>query len=269
MSDEIWYPNGTKRVGVDVAKRVLINIIAEAGVGKSHLVAQLAADPDYGPDEILVFMTEDATATYDAPVNIVRVEGFDQVAETLDQVIAAHKEGRRVPKVVIWDSVSGSGDWQMEGYSRSPITSRGGARDKIAEYGDLLEQARIMFLNIRDRLPCDVVNMITCWTNPKTSKVELCIPGAAVPANLTRWSGVTLHMKAEEIKYDPAVDKPKPAAHRTIGCDETGKPLGVLINRYFYTMNSGEIQAKGHHNLALRERAILPDILRRIHGGSK
>lgn len=40
---------------------------------------------------------------------------------------------------------------------------------------------------------------------------------------------------------------------------------GIAIDRYVNTQDSGEFLGKGHENLAIREWAYLPDLLRRIH----
>jgi hypothetical protein len=71
--------------------------------------------------------------------------------------------------------------------------------------------------------------------------------------------------------FDPMKGIPAPAPHREVAFNEAGAPIiengaGIVINRYFYTRDAGEVMAKGHPNLAVRERAVLPEILRRIRG---
>lgn len=122
-------------------------------------------------------------------------------------------------------------------------------------------------VRLRDGVPCDVVALVTTFESAFSPIPELALPGKVIPKNLTRLTNVTLYMKAERVTFDPnAPPNVVEAAHRTIGRDEQGRLTGEVVNRFFYTMNTGEIQAKGHHNLALRERAVLPDVLRKLHG---
>lgn len=268
---DIWYPNGTRVLGVDLADNTLINIAGESGVGKSRLGRQLWEDPDYGPDEVLIAMSEaHARTTYQLPGRVIPWRSLNEVSEIVRGLRAAAKEGRRVPKVLFVDSLSGGGDQEMTGYNEDPILSKGGARDKLAEYGRFGDDVRAFYTSISADLPCDVVVVMTTKEGPKG--VELCIPGNVVPANFTRWAAVTLYMKQHETLFDPAVDKPAPRPHRSIDIDETvSPPVGRVINRYFYSRSVGEVKAKGHDNLRGVEPAYLPAILRKIHGkeGSK
>lgn len=279
---EIWYPNGTKRVGVDTNKKLLLNVMGKSGVGKSHLIRQAALDPEIGPDKMLVLMSEDSTTTYDTEVPIVRVTNLTDVEEILTQLIAARNEKREIPEYLFWDSVSGTGDWQFVGYDeQQPFRTNNDKRLVEKEYGDFASESRKIFVKLRDILPCDVICMWTTFERPAPEivkgsgdrpdkilpMVEILVPGRVLPANSVRWSGVCLYMKAVTTDYSPEQgEQPKPALHRTIGMNENGQPLGKVINRYLFTMDTGEFAAKGHHNLALRERAILPDVLRKIHG---
>ena len=262
---DIWYPNGTKVLGVDLADNTLINIAGESGVGKSRLIRQLLEDPEYGLDEVLIAMSEaHARTTYKLPGRIVPWESLAEIDEIIKGLRAAVKEGRRVPKILAVDSLSGGGDHEMTGYNDDPILTKAGARDKLAEYGKFGDDVRAFYERLNTvELPCDVVVMMT--TKEGAKGVELCIPGNIVPANWTRWAAVTLYMKQSETIFDPKVDKPQPRPHRTIHVDEDSG-MGRVINRYFYSMNVGEVKAKGHDNLALKEVAYLPAILRKIHG---
>jgi hypothetical protein len=100
---------------------------------------------------------------------------------------------------------------------------------------------------------------------------ELAVPGKMIPKNFTRLTSTCLHMRAIMGTFDPMKGIPAPAPHREVAFNEAGAPIiengaGIVINRYFYTRDAGEVMAKGHPNLAVRERAVLPEILRRIHG---
>lgn len=263
----MWLPPGTQQA-VASSKKALINILGRSGVGKSHLVYQLARDRDYGPESVLVLMSEDSTATYDAPVNIKRVTALGDVEQTVVALIDAGKRGRVLPRIVVWDSLSGTMDYQQRFYAENPMLSKAGQRDKLAEYGDLGQRFTELMIFLRDQIPTDIVVLTTTTEGPLNTLPEICVPGKITPRHLTRLSTCTLYMRSEEKKYDPVQGVPPESPHRTIGYDETGAPLGVLVNRYFITQDTGEVMAKGHRTLGLRERAILPDVLRKIHGSN-
>lgn len=272
-SNEISYPSLGFRAGVPRTK--VFGVVAGAsGVGKSHLVRQVALDPRFRDGGLAVIMAEDATATYgDAVVDrhIFPVKTVAQASAVVSEFVRLAKQGKRVPGVLFVDSLSGIVDYQMQEYKKNPLVSeKTGNRDKFAEFGDLGEQVRDFALLCRDDAPMDVIWLITT-TEPFGQPPEYAVAGKVIPTNLARWTSVTLYMKAREDKADPekiavAGDKAE-APHRTIGRDEGGQPTGAVINRFFMTMNNGEVQAKGHRSLALIERAVLPEVLIKIKRG--
>ena len=259
---EISYPQ-TSRVVTAATGKIIVGIVGESGSGKSFLVHQLANDPDYGPDEILVLMSEDATASYDAPVHVVKVDSFDDVLNSINELGAMHAKGLRVPKVIFYDSPSGTGHDEMESYEANPIITKGGARDKLAEYGDFGDRFIRTMRRFQRRCPSDVIILVTS-NEGQGVRPELILPGKVAPKNFTSLTSVTLHLKAVSSKVEADKGEPPAAAHRTV----SKLPEGgyEVINRYFYTQNSGEIHAKGNKNLNIRERAIIGDVLRAIHG---
>jgi hypothetical protein len=270
MTDSlISYPNAA-RVVTSQLKKIVLGVIGRSGVGKSHLVYQLARDADYGPDEVLVVMSEDATSTYDSPVHVVHVESIAHILATVDELARLAAQGKRIPKVLVWDSPSGTGDDEMEAFEVNPNLTKKGERDKLSEYGDFGKAMTAVMRRFHKRCPCDVIVLMTSHEGDVGRAPELAVPGKMTPKNFTRLTSSCLHMCAIKGTFDPAQGIPPPAPHRTIAFDERGKPilengLGIIIQRYMYTQDAGEVMAKGHHALAVRERAVLPEILKKIH----
>lgn len=279
---DTWVPPGTVAAYKGI-KSCNVIVYGKSGVGKSHLVYHLIHDAElfpglprgvaYGdPREIVVWMAEDSTTTYDDPLpNIRRVKSIDELIMSLEETRDAALAGMKMPRIGVVDSISGICDYQMKAYkAEQPFRGKSGARDKLAEYGDLGEQMIEALLIGRDEIPFDMVWMCTTWEPGGNMPPQLAVPGKVIPTNLTRLSTSAFYMKA----FADEVDKEKLAnnmgafmrPHRTIGMNAMGKPDGNVINRYFLTQDAGEVFAKGHHNLALQERAILPLALRKMHG---
>lgn len=266
---DVWFPPGTQVLGEDREGHVLIVIYARSGVGKSHLVRQLLLDEEYGINEVLVLMSEDATTTYNVTgAHVKQVTSILEVDEQVRNIINAANIKKRLPKVIVWDSLSGTMDYQRRHYKENqPFQTEGGKRDVRAEFGDLGYSTMDTLAAVRDFVRTDVIVMVTTYEDPYNPRPEISVDGKLIPKHLTRLSTQSLYMKAERVTYDAAKQDAKPALHRTIGYDaDTGKLSGEVINRFFITQDTGEVFAKGHHNLALKERAILPELLRKIHG---
>lgn len=267
--NEIFYPEIGFRQGAPRSK-VFGLIAGDSGVGKSHTVRQIALDARFKDAGVAVLMAEDATATYGDAVpdrHLFPCRTVATAAAHMTEFVRAAKRGLKVPGVCFVDSLSGIVDYQMQEYKRNPIVSeRTNNRDKYAEFGDLGEQVRDFALMCRDDAPMDVIWLVTtCGTPP-----EYAVSGKVIPTNLTRWTSFTLYMKAREdaaeVDKIVAAGEKAEAPHRTIGRNELGAPTGAVINRFFLTMNNGEVQAKGHRNLAMIERAYLPDVLMKVKG---
>lgn len=272
----IFYPGGTLDV-LKVRTKAMICVVGESGCGKSHLVRQLTHDPDYGPNEVWVAMSEDATATYGHPLpRIAPFDSFVNLRAAADELIFMAEQGKRLPKVGVLDNMSSLCDYEMMRYKHEqPFRGKTGGRDQLAEYKDLGEQGIETLLTLLSKVPMDFIVMVTAWRPGPGQPPLLCLPGKMLPANLTRLTSSTFYMQSELF---PVQDEAKIAEiaanlakyeqpHRTFEFDG-GKFTGRIINRYFTTMNTGEVVAKGHHSLSLKEPAVLPDVLRKIHGQS-
>jgi hypothetical protein len=262
-----------------------MNIIGTSGVGKSFLVSQALEDADYGPDEVAVIMHEDGTEAYGPLMklaNLYPVTTPDKAEEELDRLIAGAKRGFRLPKLLFYDSLTGMTDYFQSDKEDNPNMTMARdkegkptgewVRDKRSEYGDMGRWAQKIYLKLRDQIPMDVIVLITSFEGVFNAIPEIACEGKVIPKNITRWSSCTLYMKAvpgkappEEIAAEVAAGVPK---HRSYGQATDGSFDGTFISRYFTTQNTGEIMAKGHRNLYLTERAILPDVLRKIRGGT-
>ena len=257
-----------------------MNIIGTSGVGKSFLVSQALEDADYGPDEVAVVMHEDGTESYGPLMklaNLYPVTTPDTAEVVLDRLIEGAKRGYRLPKLLFYDSLTGMTDYFQADKEDNPNQvwnpeKKEWARDKRSEYGDMGRWAQKIYLKLRDQIPMDVIVLITSFEGPLSPIPEIACEGKVIPKNITRWSSATLYMKAvpgkatpEEVAADLASG---PKGHRSYGRAADGSLDGTFISRYFTTQNTGEIMAKGHRNLYLTEPAVLPDVLRKIRGGT-
>lgn len=263
----VWLPKRAQ-VGTQVKASTTVGIIGPSGAGKSHLARQLALDPEYA-DQILVLASEDSTATYGADamahMAIAQVTTLDDAMSVVKELIAARVKGERMPKAVVVDSMSGIADYMTVYYKdhASEFLDDKGKKNTYAKFDDLAVGFTELFIKIRDGMKADCVVLATTTPPPIP---QLCIAGRVVPANFNRWTSCCFFLNVEKVEYDPAAQTPSEKPYRTIARDELGKPLGIILNRYITTMNSGEILAKGHRNLGFRELAVLPDLLRKIHG---
>jgi hypothetical protein len=270
----IYLPTGTTQAGAEKVK-VLLNVGGESGVGKSFLVRQLTQDPDYGPDEVLVLMHEDARLTYGPPLpHIKRVTTLEDAYNVLCGLRDAAEKGMRLPKVGVWDSLTGATDFFQDAKEKDPTFTQQGDRNKLAEYGEMGRWAQRAYLVMRNQIPMDWIVLFSTYEDPSRPLAEIACEGKVIPKNINRWSSATLYMKAEQGQDDPA----EVAAHiamngkepnRSYGKNVKGEYDGSFIKRFFVTQYNGEIKAKGHDALNLTERAILPDVLRKIHSWGK
>lgn len=277
MSDEavpsepvpIYYPTGTQVIGINRFGKALIGVLGASGSGKSHLGNQLLRDPDYGKEEVVFLMAEDSTATYDMDgIHVRQVKTFNSAMDVADELARASAAGKRLPKVVFVDSVSGMADYQRQSYNYEPKKNADGGRDKRAEFGELGYTAMDVIIRLRDDVAADVVVTATTFEGVFNAAPEIAVEGRLLPKNITRLTSTMLYLKSLSVDYDPEKIKPTPRPHRQIvsGMDPDGRMFHKIINRYFFTQNVGEVQAKGHHALKFQEPAYLPDILRKLHG---
>lgn len=273
-SEAVWFPPTCKTLTSRGDAPVLIAVTGESGVGKSHLGHQLLVDPDYGPNEVGFIMSEKSLTSYDFDnIHYDFAKGLSDAGDIIDSYRRAATLGKRLPKTLFFDSLSASCDGELQRYaSEMTFTGQSGRRDKLSEYGDLGAQGQERLSVLRNELPCDIVLIVRTKERGRAAP-ELAIPGKIIPDNLTGWTDVTLYMKAEFKRF---TDEERAAIgtnldkfrlpHRTFGTDDSGVWDGTMIQRYFYTQNTGEVLAKGHHNLNMKERAIIGDVLRKIHG---
>lgn len=273
MSNEsVWEPVGTEHLNPADAPSLIV-IAGEGGVGKSHQVKLLCEDPDYGVKEVYVALSEPhALTTYDTPGLMYRpANNLAAVKALIAEMTDAVAYGKKIPRVLVWDNASATGDAEFQEYKRNPIKSKAGFRDKLAEFGDWGENfVEVMGEFGRSMLPCDVVVLVTTQGRPP----ELCLPGKVVPKNLVRLTSATFYMEARyrQVPVDDILSTPpgeRDLPYRSFGRDASGRYDGNVVERFFITMNNGEVMAKGHHSLNIVEPAVLPDLLRKIHGLDK
>jgi len=278
---QIWIPKGTKPLSSHGTGHS-IGLVGESGVGKSWLGRQMQMDDEFR-DKILFITAENTNNTLeDLSVKYVReVRSINEAKEVLRECAAAERAGKLEFSVIFVDSVSGINDFQTEAYDSGGATiyAESGGRNKLAEFGDR-GAGNISLMKIgRDEIRmADVVFVCT------TAGENLCVPGKMTPDNFRRMTSVCLSLRPEKRRfpnYDPdnppriieAGEIPEKGEstiqrfpHRSIEVDENGRVSGYFLDRVFTTMHMGEVGAKSHRNLAMRERAYLPDLIRKLHG---
>lgn len=279
---KVWFPPTSKIVGVNKARKSCVAIIGPSGSGKSHTGRQLLLHPDYGMDEVLFITSEDASTTYGTNFHERSARTFGEATAILEELIdAAHGE-EKLPKVVFIDSFSGLTDYELQYFIDNPKMSKQNNRDKIAEFGLLGEAGTKFMLTLRNELPTDSVVLVTSHEGAFAPQPELALQGKVLPKNFMRWTDVCLHLHAESAVVDPGRLREKDqivyyqddsgkweavsGAHVEFGRDHNGEFDGNFIQRFFYTRGDGKVQAKGHHNLFMKEPANLPMVLKKIHG---
>jgi len=281
----LWLPKRTR--AMTVRAKASIGLIGPSGSGKSHGARQLAMDPEYA-GKVLVAMSEDATSTYGEDIlssgalHIAQIRDAEDAKDLLKEIVEAEKAGKSEFKVIYFDSMSGTGDHEMFRLERNPelwISDEGkkNAYAKFGKFGLIFKELQVL---ARDYVRADVILTATT-TFPKPGvPPELCIDGRMVPENFTRLTNVTLYLDAKQMRIWSAGEEPskdqveqikslKDQSHIEIGRDENGKVDGSYIVRHVTSKYTGEVAAKGHRSLFLRERADIPMILRKIHGETK
>jgi hypothetical protein len=286
------YIGGAKR-GARKHSKAALNIIGRSGCGKSHCaVTQFINDPAYGPNEVLIAMAENSTSSYgdDAMVSklaIEDVESPEDVSALINDLTNAFKKGKRIPKLFVLDDLSILSQKMRRYFDQNPLTGADGvSRDTRSEFRVKGYSLIDVLMDIRTVLPIDSVTLIRSHEGAFNAAPEIALEGNIAPKNLTGMSSITLYMKAEAPKFTPAqvIDAYQKKVlfqpHRTVAATEEeiqaamavakggGEPNfdTTIISRFFVTMNTGEIEAKGHHALRLKEKAYLPGVLRKIHG---
>ena len=264
-----------------IPKGGLIVISGDSGVGKTHLIRQCLLDPEWGPERVLVFYAENPMATIGEDTGakhfrrVKTMEGF--VAE-IESLVAQKASGAEFPWTLMFlDSLTGLADYQFMSYEDDPnrFVSWNEKRGEMvantfAKFGDFGFKTCRACIRARDELGVDFVISATTYGRPPI----YTLPGNIVPQNLNRWSSFCAYMEAQLGDVPGAVlaeiegGRLKPGAHQSLSLDENGRPDGKIVSRYFTTMNTGEVLAKGHRNLGMREKAILPNLLRKIHSSS-
>ena len=260
----ISWPEGTQVLGETALKRAHIVAIGRSGVGKSFQVKLLTER--FGVDSVLVVAAEDSSATYELGTRIKRVKRLSDVAGLFKNMEKAALVGARVAPIVVVDSWSGIGDFEWEYYREKPILSeRTGNPDTLAAYQKLGYEGISALKAARELCPVTVISFFTSAESGPGVPPTICFPGKLMNDSIGRLSTVAFYMKAEQLKAKPADVQAKFAdgvpKNISLGRDEDGDLDGTVVARYFYTMDTGEVQAKGHWALNIKERAILPDVL--------
>ncbi len=273
-----WLPPGTRKVEWTGRAGLLI-IEGPSGVGKTWLMNQLAQDPEIVEEGILYMPSESlgqslTKETVDKLL-VKEVEGVETVKAVAREMKAAALDGAKVPGYGIWDSVTGSMLKTAAYYRDHPVMTvdkktKEESHDRWAEFAKIGWPTIDALTALRDVPGMLAIAFVTSHEGSKWATLpEVAAPGDIVPKHLTQTSSLCLYMRAEKVSYDPGATKVADKPHRTIGYDEKGNPTGEVVDRYFTTINTGEVSAKGHSALALKERAILPDVIRKIRGTFK
>jgi hypothetical protein len=274
-SRSVYFPKGTQKVGTDIAMRAQVVIYGPSGSGKTHLGRQLLLAPDFGPEEVLFLVREDVTSIYGADAHTIMVDKMDDAKGVVQDLLAAADCGERLPKVLFTDSVSGLCHGTQAHYREKPIEEWNEkrqmlVRNKFAEFGELGTQT-IDFMLLAGKLPMLKIMLCTTW-EPKNGPPELAVEGQMVPKFLTQMATAALYIKqsalfvpranAEEAKKKGTLEQ----SHRIVVPWTDQDEQVTIIDRHLYSQAAGEVITKGHHSLAVKEKADLPAILRKMVG---
>jgi len=278
---ELWLPSTATR-GSEVLDKQLVVVLGPSGSGKSHLLRQLALDKGMVEAGILAIMSEDSTSTVGADalpnIWIERRQTPQDVMKLIEDLVRARASGKRLPGVVFWDSISGAADYGRRYYEKNPILSRDEksgqtSRNTFREFGERGYGVIDVLIEGRDNIPgIDFVATATTFEGSFSPIPELSVDGKLIPKNLTRLSSACLYLRSEKLTFDPETDKESveiagdPPPHMRFERNAKGALTGVCIKRMFTVENTGEVSAKPHRNLAMREPQDLPNVLRRLHG---
>jgi len=279
-----YYPKGTRTTGTDFDPKALLAIFGISGAGKSHLGRQLLESPDYGPEEVLFLVNEDVSSIYGAGAHILPVpneahSSFEEAQTIVRDMIAMSRAGRRLPKVVVTDSITGFAMGTQSYFRQNPIEqiNKAGelARNKFAEFGEL-GTGMIDYLLLLAQLPCINVCFVTTYENPTKpgSQPEIACEGQMIPKFITQMTTTSLYLRKFEVNYPreaielAAANGTLEQPHRIV-CPWKATDANVsVIERFLYSQGGGEVIAKGHRMLGVREKADLPAVLRKITGKS-
>ena len=261
---EIWLPSGAKRI-TDIKKNVQLGIIGPSGAGKTHSIRQLGLDPEYA-GKVLVLASEDPSIVLgdESDVIVKQIDSLAGIEQEFKDLRLAARNGRTIPEVIVWDSTSGTCDRERDKLKREK------GADTYAGYWDLGAGVMSCMIMGRNDIPADVIVLATTTPPPMP---ELCVDGKMTPKNFTRLTDVCLFITSEKITPEGGISptalaefesNPLPYIEVARGLD--GKVMGSFLRHIYTTQNTGEVPAKGHHNLNLVEPADLPNLLRKLHG---
>ena len=272
---KFWVPQGTKQ-GMWTGRAGLLIIEGPSGVGKTFLINQIAADAEMVEEGVLYLVSESIglslTKQTVEKLLVKEVEGVDSVKTLAREMKKEATGGAKMPGYVFWDSVTGSMLKTAAHYRDNPKMSidkktKEESHDRWAEFALIGWPTIDALTALRDVPGALAIAFVTSHEGSKWATLpEVAAPGDIVPKHLTQTSSLCLYMRSEKGGYEPGTQKIAMAPHRTVGVDEKGNPTGEYVDRYFTTINTGEVSAKGHSNLAMKERAILPDVIRKIRG---
>jgi len=277
-----YFPKSTRIVGTDIAQKALIAIFGPSGEGKSHLGRQLLQSPDYGPDEILFLVNEDVTSIYGDGARVIMLPNevrstFEEGQAVVRDLLAQSKAGRRLPKVVVTDSITGFALGTQSYFRAHPIEqiNKAGemARNKFAEFGEL-GTGMIDYLLLLGQLPCINVVFVTTYENPTKpgSQPEIACEGQMIPKFITQMTTTSLYLRRHSLAFPrEAVEAAQVKGtleqpHRIVCPWQPADKTVTVIDRFLYNQGGGEVITKGHHCLAVMEKADLPAVLRKMMG---
>lgn len=284
-----YFPPSTRIVGKDIAAKALLCVMGGSGAGKTHLGRQLLQAPDVGPDEVLFLTREDVTSIYGDRAHVTAVERFTEgqpnadgteprAVEVAKSLLAAQRAGRRMPKVIFTDSISGLALGQQQYFRENPIMqwnekAQKEVHNKFAEFGEM-GTGMVDLLLLLGQLQTINVVLCTTWTNPTKpgAQPELAVEGNIIPKFITQMTTCTLFLDKAQRTFPMAKAKEAQAKgtlyqpHRIVLPFTDTDESVTVIDRTLFSQGGGEVIAKGHHSLATAEKADLPAVLRKMMG---
>lgn len=269
---------GTYERQPSIPKGGLIVISGDSGVGKTHLLRQCLLDAEWGPERVMIHYAENPMMTLgedSGAKHFRRHKNVESFVSEIERLVELRRSGQPFPWTLMFlDSLTGLADYQFMEYEDNPDRFKSwnekrqeNVKNEFAKYLDFGLKVCRACIRARDELDVDFVITATTYGRPPVYTV----PGNIVPQNLNRWSSSCIYMESQAgtVDDDTAVrvrsGEIKVGPHRNLSYD-TDQKKWIVITRTVTTMNTGEVLAKGHRNLSIREPAYLPSLLRKIHG---
>lgn len=279
MSEQTpYFPASARKVGDGAPPDALLAIYGPGGSGKSHLLKQMLAAEGYGPDECFFIVSEDVTSIYGPGARYAVVDDYKGAVEIAKDLLTQARAGRRLPKLIGVDSASGLALGTQAYYREHPVmVYNEKTREYVPNKFEGFAQVGNGFLDLMlllQKIPGTKVVLCTTFENPTKpgAPPEFAVEGNMIPKFFVQMTTAALYLRkvAFEVGREEA-EKANEAGtllqpHRIVVPWKPEQATVQIIDRFLHSEGGGEVICKGHHALGVKEKANLPEIVRKIVG---